>query len=253
MHIIQRLIIFLAPVAWIVGLELMKKFSTLWWAAVLLIFLFIFFAVWHSSKQQFNKIFLNFLILPLALAFSGFSLALFIANALFFHIFAVLTAFLLYVLLWQYFLYFNLPYKYQPYSLEGLSWCIGLISGYFVFASCFGGLILLKFNIWIILPVLLIVSAFITYQFFWINKIDFDKNWLAVLIVILVLAELFYAISCLPTSYFVNAFVLTVSFYLMLGLGKLYFLNALTQKKVFTYFIVAGLALLAIFVTAQWA
>lgn len=252
MLILQRLLLFAAPVAWIAGLEIMKEYPSWWWAAALFVAASVFFAVWYACRRELNKVFFNFLILPLAFVFSAFVLALFVVNGVFFQALVLTAAFLLYVLLRQYYFYFNLPFRFQPYSLEGLSWLVGIVGAYFLFAGCFGGLMLLQLNIWIVLPALIVPAAFSAYHFFWINKISFEKSRLAVLVVVLALAELFYAVSCLPTSYFVNAFILTASYYLMLGTGRLYFMNALTRKKLAAYFLVAGIAFVAVLLTAQW-
>jgi hypothetical protein len=65
--------------------------------------------------------------------------------------------------------------------------------------------------------------------------------------------ELFVAISYLPTGYYVNSFILTISYYLMLGFSKHFLANTLTKRRVAIYVSLAVVSVLAVLLTAQWS
>jgi len=253
MHILRRIILLLVPALWILGMEMLKNFQDYWWIICLVIFLQLILTIWYLGKFKFNKIFVNLAILPALFAFCSFVFILFLIDSLVFHLVIILSAIILYLLLKQYNLYFNFPFKYQPYSLESLSLYLSLISAYFLFSSCFGSLILLQLNFWLLLGIIVFVMGLITYQFFWIHKINFSRSWLFVAIILIVLVESFVAVSFFPTSYYVNGFVLTTFYYLMLGLSKYSLSHGLTKKRVASYLIVSGICLAAVLFTAQWS
>jgi len=60
------------------------------------------------------------------------------------------------------------------------------------------------------------------------------------------------SVGYLPTSYYVNAFILAVAAYIMLGLSREFIQKALDRKKVISYLSISGLLLLLILTTAQW-
>lgn len=252
MFLFRRLIIWLVPVVWIVGLQLVKMNYKLWWLVAAIILLQLFFTVFFISKFKFNKTFAHFVILPLLFAGSSGSFMIFIVNGWFYHLMVVLTGLGLYFLLRQYYFYFYLPNKYQPYSLESLSLYESLVAAFFVFSAAFGSFILLQMNFIIILAVIAVVVGLLTYQFFWIHKISWAKNWVFVAVIVLLIVQLLVAVSYLPTGYYVNAFVLVLFYYLMLGFSKHYLAQSLEKKRIWTYLAVGCICLLVVLLSAQW-
>ena len=252
MYLLRKIILWLIPITWIFGLELMKEYQQWWWLIILLILLQQIITIFFVCKFKFNKNLVHFLILPLLFSLSSWLFLIFIVEAMFFHVVVVLSSLVLYFLIHQYYLYFYIPFRYQPYSLESMSLYISLLSAFFLFSAGFGGLILLQLNVWLLSLVLFLSMSLITYQYFWINKFDVSKNWLFVLIVVLSLVEIFVAVSFLPTGYYVNGFILTIPFYVMLGLSKHYLTETFNKKRIFSFLLVGGLCLLAVLISAQW-
>ncbi len=252
MYLLRKIILWLVPLTWVIGFEIMKQEQQWWWLVVLVLVVQQIITMFFVCKQKINRNFFHFLILPTMFSLSSWVFSIFIVEPMIFHIVVVLSALLLYALIHQYYLYFYIPFKYQPYSLESMSLYISLIAAFFLFAAGFGGLILLQLNVWLLALVLVVTMGLIAYQYFWINKFNVQKNWLFVVIIVLVLAELFVAVSYLPTGYYVNSFILTVSLYLMLGFSKHYLSETLNRKRVLTFFVVSGLCLLAVLISARW-
>ena len=253
MFILRRLILWLLPIWWIVGLELIKKNSAYFWPTIILLGLYVFTACFVVCKGRLNKIFFNFLILPLFFGAASFVFLIFLVSPTAFHALTVVSAAALYFLLKQYFTYFYFPSKYQPYSLESLSFYLNLLLFYFLFASAFAGLTLLKLDRFISLLVILPIIGLVLYQFFWIHKVDWSAGWLFIAVITLVLLELLLALSYLPTGYFVNAFILTLGAYLMLGISRAFVQNVLNKRTVINYVTVAACLAFIVMITAKWS
>jgi hypothetical protein len=250
---LRRLILWSSPVFWFLGLELISMVPSLGWIVGGILLAYLVFVILFLKKLQVDKSFFHFLILPLTFGISSFLFSSFLVDKNAYHAIAALSAVCLFLVLRQYYFYFNYPFKYQPYSLESLSLYLCLLTGFFFFSSCFGTLILLQLNLFLLLAILFVVSGLMTYQFFWIHKVAIDKSRLFVVCIALVLVELFVAISYLPTGYYVNSFILTISYYLMLGFSKHFLANTLTKRRVAIYVSLAVVSVLAVLLTAQWS
>jgi hypothetical protein len=177
---------------------------------------------------------------------------MFIEKNIFFHVFAVLTSIFLFVYFGRILDYKFYPKRYQPYSLENFSWYLDILTIFLFFSFVFALIIFLKVNVvYLIIPVLL-VCLLLTYQLFWVNKITFSDSNVFIFAISLVLVELFVAVYYLPTSYFINSFILTIAFYLMTGLARYFLMGSLDKKRKLNFIIVSAVCLIVILATAQW-
>lgn len=252
MYLFRKFILWLIPITWVVGFELLTEYHGWWWLILAVLSLQQMITIFFVCKKKLNKNFLHFLILPILFSFSSWLFSIFITEPLYYHISVVVSGLLLYILIHQYYLYFYIPFRYQPYSLETMSLYVSLITVFFLFSVGFGGVVLLQMNVWLISVVSFVVLGLVVYQYFWINKLNVEKNWYFILIISLILAQVFIAVSYLPTGYYVNGFVLAVAFYLMIGFSKGYLMESLTRQKIWTYLLVGGLSLLAVLISARW-
>ena len=106
MYLIQRLMLWLSPVFWIVGLELIKYNYKLLWPITIILLIYLVAATWVVCKFKFNKTFFQFLILPLVFSISAFIFILFLVNPTAFHIFVFLVGIIIYLLLTCFFYYY---------------------------------------------------------------------------------------------------------------------------------------------------
>ena len=107
MYLLRRLILWLIPTFWIVGLELVRVDYEKFWYFVVGFLLYLIAAIFLISKANKNKILLNFLILPVFFAMSSITFLLFMVNEMAFHFVTVLTGVVLYLIINQYYIYFN--------------------------------------------------------------------------------------------------------------------------------------------------
>jgi hypothetical protein len=252
MFVIRRLIILSVPALWLLGLELVKKNNAFLFPAAIFFLVFLFFAVLIVCRGRIDKAFWHFLILPILFSAASFFFFLFLTSEIIFHSLVVLTGLALYLILHQYFIYSSFPAKYQPYTLEGLTFYGSLFLLFFVYSSVFAGLILIQWNIFLLAGLMLPVLAAAAYLFFWIHKINLEKSWLFLLIILLIQLELFIAVSYLPTGYYVDAFILTIANYLMFSFSKASLQGSLNMRQIIVQTSIAGALLLSVLLTAPW-
>ena len=144
---LRRLILWSSPLVWFLGLELIYLVPGLGWIVGGILLAYLAFVICFLEKFHLDKSFFHFLILPLVFSMSSLLFCSFLVDKIAYHAIVVLSAVCLFLILRQYYFYFNYPFKYQPYSLESLSLYLCLLTGFFFFSSCFGAFILLQLNI----------------------------------------------------------------------------------------------------------
>jgi hypothetical protein len=253
MFLIREFILFLIPALWIAVMIVSKGDSAWFWYLIPVLFIQQIFTIWYLAKFKFNATFFNLLLSPLLFSFASLCFSILLVSDFLYYGIASVTAFVLYVIVKQYQLYFRYPFKYQPYTLESISLYSAVGSAYFLCTAAFGLAIFTRFSWGLLLLALGICVWSLSYQFFWVNKFDTRKSVLFASTISLIVLQMFFALSYLPTGYFVNGFVLAVCYYAFLGFSKNYLQNTLTKNRIWVYLIVIIAALAATLLTAQWS
>lgn len=260
MHIFRRLITIIVPLIWFIGLKLMKAYPDFWWIILIVALAVAVKGVWFLDFRPkrpwrewlLSKDLWNLLALPIVFMLGNVAVAMIVINDSAYNGLAIFSGLALYLLYWQYYLYLNAPFQYQPYSLENLSWYLSLFCAFCLASAGFGALILLQFNLWIILVALIILFFGLTYSFFWLHKVPWRESRLSILIILLLVVELFIALSFLPIGYYVSGLLLAVAYYLFLGLSQLNATDPGNIKRAAAYLFVAGAVVILILLTAKW-
>ena len=252
MFLFKRLLLYFNLIFWIGGLEYVRLNKTwAWWflgLAVVLLFLTIF----DFTKKTFNRRFFNFLITPLIFSISVFGSLLFVFVDLYYHLIVLGSGIFIYLFLEQILNYFYFAVRYQPYTLEYFSFYWNMLA-VMAFSSClFGFYILYQFNVYLLAGIYLALIFLVTKEIFWVNKIEWNKYALFCVAIPLIMFELFVVFSYLPSSYYVNAIILTVIYYVLIGLSKLFLQEKLNSKNLLSHLIVGGVSMLVVLFTAQW-
>lgn len=252
MFLINKLFQFFSAVFLLVTFEILFYKVNLIWIFSPILLVLVIISIFFFTKRKFNREFFQFLISPVLYVVSCIGFSMFIEKNIFFHVFAVLTSIFLFVYFGRILDYKFYPKRYQPYSLENFSWYLDILTIFLFFSFVFALIIFLKVNVvYLIIPVLL-VCLLLTYQLFWVNKITFSDSNVFIFAISLVLVELFVAVYYLPTSYFINSFILTIAFYLMTGLARYFLMGSLDKKRKLNFIIVSAVCLIVILATAQW-
>ena len=149
-------------------------------------------------------------------------------------------------------LYLFEPSRYRPYSVERMSSVIYLLTAFFAAASGFGFILLVQAPLWALTPVMFLLYFFLCSGTLWVSKIEMPTRAVFSIIGGLVLMELFVVVSFLPSGYITNAAIVTLAFYVFLGLTRALFQGRLTKSVVLRYLGFSILLLLGILLTAQW-
>lgn len=151
------------------------------------------------------------------------------------------------------FIYIYQHEKYQINSLENVSNYLNLISMFLFTSSFFGLSVFLNVALWQLSLVSFAITFALTFQTIWVNKINVRAALLQIFVICLILFELFWTVSFLPTAFYVNGLIIAISFYMMNNLMRLHLKNNLNNKIIRRYFILCGLVIFFVLLTARWA
>ena len=252
MLIFKRFLIWLVPIFTLIAFKLIF-FNPRWIYWILpALALFLVFIIWHLNNYQLKK-FKIFLITPLILLFSSTLFVAFLKTKTLKYFIVLVLAVFLAVFLETLFLSLYKPDRYQIGSLENISGYLNLISLFFLVSGLYGLLIFLVIPLWILALVLLVVSALLTYEIMAVSEILFSKSWSYIIIFSLILLELFWVISFLPTSVYVNGLIIALAYYVMAGLSRNWLLGNLEKSVIKRYLLVSLVCFIVILITAKWS
>ena len=224
------------------------------WLLFLLVGVFSIFYVtgslagWGGDLERWGHVVMT----PAAFFISALTYLLLQESQIVMFVAAGLTALFL-ALFWEHvFRFVHLPGTYQPYSLEQTSLVLHFISVFFLAEVFYGLNTFLQVPIWLLTIVAAVVAGIFVYETLWMSKLRDKLSIRVAAIGALLFAELFWALSLLPTSFKVNAAVLAVLFYVFLGLVRASLLQRLTQEVLRRYVLIGGGLIFLLFVTAQW-
>jgi len=253
MKLLNRSIPFIISLIIFFSLEtIIRNPKQIYWQTPLLLMLLIL-GVWLLTGREFKKLrFWNFLITPFLLLLSGLSFIIFIESFWLKHILIATLAILLGVFLEATFLYFRLRPKYQAHSLENISNYLNLLIVFLVFSSFFSSIVFLEAAFWQLILPAAIICFLLSYQITEISDIAFYRSWPYIVIITLILVELFWAVNFLPTSIYVNSLILTLAYYLMMGLSRNWLLGIIDKRVTRRYLIISLSCFILILITAKW-
>ncbi|MFZ5364963.1 MAG: hypothetical protein ACOZBH_02050 [Patescibacteria group bacterium] len=168
------------------------------------------------------------------------------------HLLALSLSFFCGVFLENIFIYIYQHEKYQTNSLENVSNYLNLAAMFLFSSSLFGFSIFLNIALWQLSLISFVFTFALTFQTIWINKINIRSAPLHIFVICLILFELFWAVSFLPTAFYVNGLIIAISFYFINNLMRLHLLNSLNKKIIRRYLILCGLTIFFVLLTAQW-
>jgi len=253
MIIFNRILPYISALLTFIFYELLLAKPVSIYFVTVFLFLNISLSVYSLTDRKFlSKIFGHFLLSPLLFIASTTVLLLFLENDLIKQLFIIGSSIIYLLILLNVYSFLHQPEKYQPYTLENLLSYVNLISVFLFYASfyCFG--LFLNTPTWLLTILTLIITFLITYQTLWVSKINFSRSRFFVVLISLIISEMYLSIDFLPTSYFVNAVILTTFYYFLINVSREYLLNLLNKKTVIKYSIVSIIVLILTLATAPW-
>ncbi len=142
--------------------------------------------------------------------------------------------------------------RYTPLSLESSSSYLNIVSFLFLSIASYGLINLLNLKMWYLAVLLLLASFFLTYQFFWINKITERQNFLISVLTAVLTVEFFWSVSFLPVSHFISGLTLGIMYYVLINITLLHFLEKFDKNIARRYLSVGIICIFVILLSARW-
>ena len=150
------------------------------------------------------------------------------------------------------FSYVHLPTVYQPFSIEHLGHLMNILTMFFVGSIGFGLRLFLQMPLWFLGSIFFLVSLFVIYGTLWASKVDDARARPYAFAGGILTAELFIALSFLPSGFYTNAAFVALAFYAFLGLTRANALHRLSSRLTKRYLTIFAVLTLVIALTSQW-
>ncbi|MEK7615178.1 MAG: hypothetical protein AAB431_02230 [Patescibacteria group bacterium] len=150
------------------------------------------------------------------------------------------------------FQYTHLPSQYQPYSIEYITLILNVLTIFFLSSVGYGTNLLIQTPLWVLAPIFFLLSLFIQYGTLWVSKADDAHARPYALAGTLLTTEFFVTFAFLPSGLYTNAALITLLFYLFLGLTRAHAHHKLGVAVVRRYVITASLLFMIIVASTAW-
>ncbi|MBU0963411.1 hypothetical protein KKC06_00020 [Patescibacteria group bacterium] len=210
--------------------------------------------VWSLSwSSVISKKFWSILATPLFFVSSSYLFFMFIDNVAVSQIFILLIALVYFLILRNIFSFLYQTKNYQPYALENIYSYVNMGSLFMFYASFYGMFLYLSWDIWKSSILVFIFSTFLFTRTLWSFKIEWRKSKVFILIMGVLMIEIFYAISFLPTSFLFNALICILVYYLLMNIFKDFLRDMITGNNLKRYFLITITIAVIGFITTQWS
>ncbi|MCX6779365.1 MAG: hypothetical protein NTU97_03990 [Candidatus Magasanikbacteria bacterium] len=251
---LKRILPFLTPALFWLGLELANKFpgQMLYWglAALFLALISLWWLhhIWLKEKHKDFKIFWLSSFLFLLGTFLTF---IFLDRPIFRQVLIFVSTFLLFLEIFYACLFLREKKEFYLGNLTVLNEIFPVLAFFLLAAGFFGWLIFLSKILWIFVILISFVALETSYNLFynvWGRDFSFARLW----VVSLVIAEMFWALDFLPVGFLVKSLVLTICWWLFSKI--LIEFNQEHKKKIKIYLstLVAFILIIIILLLARW-
>lgn len=233
--------------------ELFVFFPAYYIAILIAAFIVAFVSTWFVLIDSiFSKKFLYYLCSPLLFIFSVFAFLILNEVTAFQHIGVLVMSFLSYLYFESVYL-FNFNYThYHENSIENVSGYMNLVTFFFMSLILFAGVSLIGLPFWALAITVTIITAILLLQSVWVAGLYDSSKLIYCLALVLIMVELYWAISYLPTNFYSHGFFLTISYYCLWGLTKSEIHGILNRGLIIRYLFVTLVTSLMVILTTRW-
>ncbi len=150
------------------------------------------------------------------------------------------------------FQYTHLPSQYQPYSIEYLSLLLNVLTVFFLSSVAYGTNLLIQTPLWLLAPIFFLLSLFILYGTLFVSKAEDSRARPYAIAGSILTTEFFVTLAFLPSGLYTNAALITLFFYLFLGLTRAQVHHKLSATVVKRYLFVFLILFLIILSSTDW-
>lgn len=204
----------------------------------------------HFRLRTFE--FWYFLGIPILYLLASFGMA-FLFEQTVSSLFLAVVSVLFLVLFAEYvFQYTHLPSQYQPYSIEYLSLLLNVLTVFFLSSVAYGTNLLIQTPLWLLAPIFFLLSLFILYGTLFVSKADPSRLKPYAFAGSILTTEFFVTLAFLPSGLYTNAALITVFFYLFLGLTRAQVHHKLSAAVVKRYVLISAILFIIILSSTDW-
>lgn len=211
---------------------------------------FLYARLLHFQVRSFE--FWYFLGIPILYLLASFGMLFLFEQAISSFLLSVLSVLFLVLFAEYVFQYTHLPSQYQPYSIEYLSLLLNVLTIFFVSSVAYGTNLLIQTSLWILSPIFFLLSLFILYGTLFVSKADPARSRPYAFAGSILTTEFFVTLAFLPSGLYTNAALITLFFYLFLGLTRAQVHHKLSASVVKRYLGVASVLFILILLSTDW-
>lgn len=216
-----------------------------------IIFVGVFFArLLHWKVRTFQ--FWHFLGTPALYLVAAFGMIFLFEQPLTSTILAGISVLFLMLFAEYIFQFTHLPSQYQPFSIEYLTLLLNVLTIFFLSSVAFGLHLLVQTPLFLLSLSFFLFSLFILYGTLWVSKADDARAKPYALAGSILTTEFFVTLAFLPSGLYTNAALVTLFFYLFLGLTRAQVHHKLSATVVKRYVGVAIVLLVIILLSSDW-
>lgn len=210
--------------------------------------------IFSFVKMKNIKEFFMFIITPALLIVSEFALVLFFESIWLIIIVPIIFNSFLGIFLENIYLRFYKAEKFQDYTFGNISGFLNIFIMFSFSTALYGFIRFLGFEVWVASLAVLSITILTTLQNIWMIHYHFiEKGLVYIYVIPLIILEIFWIMNFLPSSIYVNGFIIAVIYYICIGLAKNQLLG-IADKNIFIRYLAIGcIAIAIVFMTAKWA
>lgn len=245
----------IASIVSFIGFEMMVNHRDLlfWIASFFLFFLFLItISIIQICKIKANRA--HYIIFPVVCFLSTIVFFIFVPGKVFQQVYIIIASFLFGALLFYVgnFILGHTEIKktYRHYTLFDI---VVLVCSFVSYGALFGLYLFLSWPTWVLLLLSLVISLFLSFYYFWYNKLFHRKHLLHYLAFSLIAIEAAWAMTFWSTGFLARGIVLFILFYVFSGLLKHHHQNTLTRRIIQEYLVTSIIVLGLVLGTTKWS
>lgn len=226
------------------GLEFLSL-KGFWLACLIVLVLAIYF---FQIARRISKR-LSMTPMPVIFAFSSMGLLYFVQSEKQEHLLIALAAIAYYFI---HLALYRLKFYHKDKTARGIVAAGTLATIFLFYANCFGIYLNFAIALWILMFVLMLITALVSYQYFWLINDD-KKNVLNYSLVLgLIMAEIVWILNFWPFGYLTTGVIGLIFYYVLWDLVQSHFCNQLSKKRVVGNLIFFGLLVAMVLSSTRW-
>lgn len=193
---------------------------------------------------------LRFLPFLLITSLSAYILFLYSDNSFVIWAIIVILPAIVWIYLESLYLFWQRSSQYQAHTLQRIAHYLYIIEVFLLATALIGVQILLQVDFWIISSALAALFFAIQYDYFLLNKFAARESLVMSGLGTVMALEFSIVLNLLPTHFFMYGLIISLFFYVWLGISRQVLQRRLDSRRVITRLAIAGTGAVSVFITS---